>query len=551
MTPKTVIDACPSLSTSGLSSRSMAPLACMFAFSAVLSGCASVQPAPITPQHVAAVSADAMSQLKTAVEPLAGPLSMEEAIARAIKYNLNRQVKIFEEAVSQGHLDVDRYDMLPKLVASAGYHDRSNDLISRSTDSVTGQPSLANPYISSDRGASTSDLSFTWSLLDFGQSYYAAKQNADRTLIASERRRKALHLLIQDVRTAFWRAASAQKLRASVLGTIADAEGALGESRKAELERLRNPLDALRYQRQLLENLRLLENVDQELSSARVELASLINLPLAGELRVVESNQELGTRWLDIPIEKMEQQAITRNADLRESFYNVRLATDEARRGLLRLFPGLSFNYGVQHSADSYLINQQWNQAGVQLSFNLLGLLAAPAQMRLGEAGETLAERQRLATLMGVLTQVHLSRLQFANAYQQFQRADSLWKVDRSIAEHVANREQAQTQTRLDRIANQTSFILSELRRYQALAQVNAAASKLQATMGLEPIIDVHAGMSVAELARMVGASLRQWDDGSVFEINGKVGETSSLPAPKARDSEVIDTPASPSAAAS
>ena len=551
MTPKTVIDACPSLSTSGLSSRSMAPLACMFAFSAVLSGCASVQPAPITPQHVAAVSADAMSQLKTAVEPLAGPLSMEEAIARAIKYNLNRQVKIFEEAVSQGHLDVDRYDMLPKLVASAGYHDRSNDLISRSTDSVTGQPSLANPYISSDRGASTSDLSFTWSLLDFGQSYYAAKQNADRTLIASERRRKALHLLIQDVRTAVWRAASAQKLRASVLGTIADAEGALGESRKAELERLRNPLDALRYQRQLLENLRLLENVDQELSSARVELASLINLPLAGELRVVESNQELGTRWLDIPIEKMEQQAITRNADLRESFYNVRLATDEARRGLLRLFPGLSFNYGVQHSADSYLINQQWNQAGVQLSFNLLGLLAAPAQMRLGEAGETLAERQRLATLMGVLTQVHLSRLQFANAYQQFQRADSLWKVDRSIAEHVANREQAQTQTRLDRIANQTSFILSELRRYQALAQVNAAASKLQATMGLEPIIDVHAGMSVAELARMVGASLRQWDDGSVFEINGKVGETSSLPAPKARDSEVIDTPASPSAAAS
>ena len=194
MTPKTVIDACPSLSTSGLSSRSMAPLACMFAFSAVLSGCASVQPAPITPQHVAAVSADAMSQLKTAVEPLAGPLSMEEAIARAIKYNLNRQVKIFEEAVSQGHLDVDRYDMLPKLVASAGYHDRSNDLISRSTDSVTGQPSLANPYISSDRGASTSDLSFTWSLLDFGQSYYAAKQNADRTQIASERRRKALHL---------------------------------------------------------------------------------------------------------------------------------------------------------------------------------------------------------------------------------------------------------------------------------------------------------------------------------------------------------------------
>ncbi|KKU43683.1 MAG: Outer membrane efflux protein, partial [Berkelbacteria bacterium GW2011_GWA2_46_7] len=42
---------------------------------------------------------------------------------------------------------------LPKLVAAAGYHDRSNDLTTRSKDSVTGAPSLANPFISSSRAS--------------------------------------------------------------------------------------------------------------------------------------------------------------------------------------------------------------------------------------------------------------------------------------------------------------------------------------------------------------------------------------------------------------
>ena len=36
--------------------------------------------------------------------------------------------------------------------------------------------------------------------------------HAEASLVAAERRRKATHLLIQDVRTAFWRTASAQRL---------------------------------------------------------------------------------------------------------------------------------------------------------------------------------------------------------------------------------------------------------------------------------------------------------------------------------------------------
>jgi outer membrane protein TolC len=127
-------------------------------------------------------------------------------------------------------------------------------------------------------------------LLDLGIGYYNSQQQANRVLIASERRRKAMHLLMQDVRSAYWRAASAQALQEKVQKTIEAAEDALRDARRVEQARLRNPLDSLRYQRQLLESLRLLESINQELSSAQIELAALINAPVAERIEVIQPN---------------------------------------------------------------------------------------------------------------------------------------------------------------------------------------------------------------------------------------------------------------------
>lgn len=473
-----------------------------------LGGCASLKPTPLTPAEIAQASAADRAQLQKDVAPLQGPLTLDEAIARAIKYNLNRRVQIMAEAVAQGQLDVSQFDMLPKLVAQAGYRDRDKDLITRSTDSVTGLPSLANPYISSERKVTTTDLSFTWSLLDFGQSYYASRQNADRVLLAGEQRRKALHNLMQDVRTAFWRTAGAQKLRETVHNAISEGEDALTDARKASGERVRGPLEPLRYQRQLLENLRLLEAIEQELSTAQIELASLTNLPLGQAIKVVEPSETAGQELRGLSIEQMEDQAMARNADLRTALYNSRIARLETRRAMLKLFPGISFSYSVNGSNDNYLVNRSWSEAAAQISFNLLGLLSAPAQMRLADAGVTLADQQRMATQMALLTQVHVARLQFNNAVHQFERADAIWKVDQDIAGQVAMREQAQTQTKLDRISNNTAAILSQLRRYQALAQMQAAAGKLQATLGMEPALPDGHQLSLGELTKLVAASL-------------------------------------------
>lgn len=477
----------------------------------LLSGCAQIQPVALTQQNMQAQLQQDAESMRKDVEPLAGPLTLDEAMARALKYNLDRRAKMMEEALALGQLDVAKFDMLPKLLAQAGYAYRDRARFTHSSPYPSEEPGTSSST-TAERNHSTYDLGLTWSLLDVGLGYYGSKQQSDRYLIAGEKRRKAMHLLMQDVRTAYWRAASAQLLKADVQKTIELAEDALADSRKVADERVRNPLEALRYQRQVLENLRLLESINQELSSAMVELASLINAPLNHGITIATSDlQNITDELAQVPVETLEEVALNNNADLREQHYNTRIAREETRRTLVRLFPNLSFNYGTKYDTDRYLLSNNWNEAGVQISFNLMNIFTAGTQMKMAEAGATLAEQRRVAAQAAVLTQVHLSRLQVINARSQFDRADVIYATDHKIAEVMRNRQMAAAQSKLDVVSTETASILSLLRRYQALAQVQVAENRMMATMGLEPQIGSTSELSLRELTEQITQSKAPW----------------------------------------
>jgi outer membrane protein TolC len=323
-----------------------------------------------------------------------------------------------------------------------------------------------------------------------------------------------MHVLVQDVRTAFWRTASAQRLHDQVAQAVALADDALKDSHKAETERLRSPIDALRYQRQLLANLSLLESIELELNSGRIELAQLINAPLDQEFQVAEPTDKVDTALLEMPVQRMEEVALAQNADIREQHYVSRIAAEETWRTMLKLFPNLSFNYALRHDTDSFLINKTWNDTGLQLSWNVFNLLSAPSQKKLADAGVKLADQRRIATQMAVLAKVHLSRLEYQSALQQYTRADEIWQADAQIAEHMKNRATVEAQGKLDEVSNDTVAILSLLRRYQALSQLQNANGKLQSTMGMEPAIGSVTDLSLEALTREVAASMQQWQQG-------------------------------------
>ena len=476
-----------------------------------LSACSTMNPPAMSEADIDQITSADKAAMRKDVEPIKGPLTLDEAMARALKYNLDRRARLMEEALALKQLDVTRYDMLPQLAARLQAQSRSNDRISQSLNPETGEISDVG-FISQERSHRLSDLGMTFNLLDFGVGYYNTRQQTNRVYIAAEKRRRAMHLLMQDVRTAYWRAASAQQLRDQVTGTIKMAEEALADSRKVEQERARNPVEALRYQRQLLENLRLLEAINQELLSAQVDLASLINAPLGQPIPIAESPlSDESSVAASIPMDKLEEIALRNNAEVREQHYNARVAQEETRKAMVRMFPNLSFNYSFNYDSDKYLVNNSWRETGLQLSFNFMNLLTGPMQIKLAEAGVALADQRRMATQMAVMTQLHLARLQLINARSQFNRAEEVYATDKRISELMRVRESVQAGSKLERVSNDTAAILSLLRRYQAMAQVQVAESRLLAQLGIEPRIGSTDTLSLKELTGQVKGQSNPW----------------------------------------
>ena len=304
----------------------------------------------------------------------------------------------------------------------------------------------------------------------------------------------------------------AQSVRDDVARTVKLAEEALADSRKAAGEMLRTPLEPLRYQRQLLENLRLLESINQELSTAMVDLANLVNAPVGQPIVIADAQvRQTADNLAEVPVQRLEEVALLNNADLREQHYNTRVAQEEVRKTMVRLFPNITFSYGMKYDSDAYLLHNQWNETGLQLSWNLMNLFTGATQKKLAEAGVKLADQRRLASQMAVVTQVHLSRLQLMNARSQLSRAEAIYNTDRQIADLMKNRQVAAAQSKLDSVSNETAAILSLLRRYQAMAQVQVAENRLMATLGMEPKIGSTQETSLQDLTRQLAAAPLPW----------------------------------------
>jgi cell division septation protein DedD len=261
----------------------------------------------------------------------------------------------------------------------------------------------------------------------------------------------------------------------------------------------------------LLENLRTLESVERELAASRIELANLINLPPGTSFTLTEPTGPLAQPGpLSMPAEQMEELALARNADLKEHAYNTRIAAVETRKALLRLFPNLNLNLAAKHDSNDFLVNKSWSESAVQVSWNLLNLLSGPAQMDVAETAVKVAEARRATTHMAVLMQVHLAARQYDTALRLFDRAHAIWDVDQRLLDLTQVGEQAQTQSKQALISARTTTILSLLRRYQALAGVHESASKLHATLGLEPEIGSLDDITLPALTEQIEKTLTQ-----------------------------------------
>lgn len=478
---------------------------------AVLAACAT--PEPLSGDQISARIAADREVLIAAQDPVTAPVTLEEAIARSIKHNLDHRIKAMETALAQGEADLAHWDLLPRVTTNAGYTARSNDNGSSSRSLRTGTQSL-EPSTSSDKDYETASLSTAWNVLDFGVTYLRAKQQMDRKLIAEERRRKVVQNFVQDVRYAWWKAVSAQRLLPQVESLRTEAQHALDDSRAVQGRGLQAPTPALEYQMSLLETLRQIGTLQRDLVLAKTELGTLMGLSPGTKFDVARPDGELEVPRIPSSLDKLQGDALLSRPELREEDYNERIGAAETRKAILRLLPGLEMTSDLQYNGNSFLANQSWMEGGLRLSWNLINLASGPQNIKLSEAREELVRKRRLALSMAVLAQVNVAWIRYHQARQDFALTSELYDVAARLRTQAETARAATAETGLETIRRSSRAVFMELQRDTAYAELQNSAGRVFVSSGADPLPETVGATDLPTLAAAIGRTMRAWEEG-------------------------------------
>lgn len=479
----------------------------------LLSGCGAIKPTPLTQDEITnRVNQDRAAMYRDQ-EAVSGTLTLSDAMARALKYNLDYRLKMMETTLARSQLDLSSQDMLPKLMADAGYRWRNNDSGGTSVGIDDGVVSL-RPSTSEEREHYLADATFSWDVLDFGMSYFRAQQQADEVNIAEERRRKVLQNIVQEVRDAYWRALGAQRLLKETEPLADQIASALAKTREAEQAGILPPVEGLEYQRALLDAMTTLNQKRQQMEMAKSELLALMNVPPGTP--VVLDDKPLPLSAVPQDVNKLEQMALERRPELREEDYKARIDSYETKRQIASLFPNLNLFAGVNYDSNDYLYNENWIQGGVGVSMNLFKLISIPAINNNNDARKQTDDARRMALSMAVLTQVRVAVERYKLAVYDFQIADQSAQVDQRLASISRAGSDNSLTSDLETLRTQARSIVSRFQMAGSYAEAQAAYGRVLNSVGIDLLPEQVQQTDVASLSSAIAASLRR-EEQTVF----------------------------------
>lgn len=483
-----------------------APLAASVALAVFLTGCGIAKPKPLTHDEIATRVRNDTAAMYKGQEPLNGPLTLSDVMARSLKYNLDYRLKLMETALSQGLLDVSKLDMLPKLTADAGYRWRNNDSGGTSIGIEDRIVSL-RPSTSEERAHLLGDATLSWDVLDFGLSYYRSKQAAEDVNVTDERRRKVLQNIVQDTRDAYWRALGAQRLLGEATSVADSIQSALDKTRQAERAGILPPVEGLEYQRALLDAMSLVTQKRQEMELAKRELAALMNLAPNTPFTLADAS-EGALAPLPSSIDQLETMALEQRPELREEDYKTRIDALEAKKQITALFPNLNLFGGIGYDSNKYLYNQNWTQGGLSMSMNLVRLAGIPAIKRANKARMEVDDARRMALSMAVVTQVRVSVERYKLAVYDHDLAQESASVDQRLAAVSRAGSDNQLTSDLETLRTRARSLVSRFQEASSYAAAQSAYGRVLNSVGIDLMPAQVAGSDVATLSRAIQASL-------------------------------------------
>ena len=488
----------------------------------VVVSCAKRNPEPITSEDFIKSAEDDLAKIQEIKEQndlfnKDLKIDLYTAIALAIENNKDLKVKLLETSLANRKIEDVEFEMLPTMAANAGYtgSDRYKTTASATVPSTDLAGSIGSSYSTSrDRDVSEQDVGFSWNALDFGLSYIRAGQSSDKFLISKELEKKAANNITKDVIRAYWNALSAEKLIKKYDPLLIKVNNALNDSQKIEELLLQKPMDALLYQKELLDIQRALQSQKQSFINAKIELGALMGLLPNEKFALVQTDQPLNE--LNMKLKHMEKHALVNRPELIENHYEERISIAETKAGMRSLLPGLNFNAAWTSSSNDYLMNKTNFEYGSSIGANLLNVFRAPRLKEVNEMNTEIIKEQRLALSMAVLSQVHISNIEYQMALEEYETADRYYDVSRKITEQVRNAQKIARFGELELIREEASLLVAELRRDIAFSKVQFSVAQVYTSVGVDVTTRESLQIGTKEFAEIIKKNFK--DTGKNFK---------------------------------
>ena len=488
----------------------------------IVVSCAKRNPEPITSEDFLKSAEDDLAKIQEIKEQndlfnKNLKIDLYTAIALAIENNKDLKVKLLETSLANRKIEDVEFEMLPTMAANAGYtgSDRYKTTSSATVPSDDLAGSIGSSYSTSrDRDVNEQDIGFSWNALDFGLSYIRAGQSSDKFLISKELEKKAANNITKDVIRAYWNALSAEKLIKKYDPLLIKVNNALNDSQKIEELLLQKPMDALLYQKELLDIQRALQSQKQSFINAKIELGALMGLLPNEKFVLVQTDQPLNE--LDMKLKHMEKHALVNRPELIENHYEERISIAETKAGMRSLLPGLNFNAAWTSSSNDYLMNKTNFEFGSSIGANLLNVFRAPKLKDVNEMNTEIIKEQRLALSMAVLSQVHISNIEYQMALEEYETADRYYDVSRKITEQVRNAQKIARFGELELIREEASLLVAELRRDIAFSKVQFSVAQVYTSVGVDVTTRESLQIGTKEFAEIIKKNFK--DTGKNFK---------------------------------
>jgi outer membrane protein TolC len=363
-------------------------------------------------------------------------------------------------------------------------------------------------------------MEIAWNVLDFGVSYYTSKQKANAAYISQVRQRKAIQNIITDVRSAFWRAAVAQRHMNGVERTLQRVDRALAAADATRGQRLESPIEALSYQRQLLETKQQLVSAQRRLVLAKTELAAMMNVRPGTnfDLKLPDS-AEPALPSVGKLLPELEKYAMAKRPEIDEERYQERIQADAVKKEIFRLVPGIKVSAGHDYDTNSFLYHNSWFTLGYAVTVNMVDWISGPGRIGQAMDQEELAAARRMAVNMAVLTQLNVAVLAYHLSTEDYKIARSIGMTSERINAQVKAQMASGTTSELVQISNEATAVLTSVSGALAYAGLQESFGRVINSAGLHPVPMSFSSDKLDDVTAEVEAMMKRHDSGQFNEL--------------------------------